>query len=131
MVEQAFENPYGFTPDDFAPDGVLALSPEAQAEGRDFVSHLQQFEPSSRWIAGFAWCYDRSMRENPGSEMIDEGPGIDLAGYRATEIPAGPVEVRDGVPFTFVIPRDKVDFAKRKEIVQVRLASGRLSFALE
>jgi hypothetical protein len=63
--------------------------------------------------------------------LIDEGTGIDLAGYRTSEIPDGAVEVYDGVPVTFIIPRDKIEEAKRKEIVQIRLTSKRLSFALE
>jgi len=131
MSEQAFANPYGFTSEDFAPRGVIALSPEALADAKEFVGHLQRFEPTSRWIAGFAWCYARTMRESPNSELIDEGPGIDLAGYRTSEIPADAVELRDGVPVTFIIPRDKIEAAERKEIVQIRLTSKRFSFALE
>ena len=130
MLEQEFRNPYGFKPDDFAPRGVISLSPEAETSGREFVGKLQQFEPSSNWIAGFAWCYTRSMRKAPGSETIDEGPGIDLAGYRVSDIPAGMIEIRNGIPFAFIIPHDKIDSAKHKEIVQVRLSSGRLSFSL-
>lgn len=131
MSEQAFANPYGFTSEDFAPRGAIALSPEALTDAKEFVGHLQRFEPTSRWIAGFVWCYTRTMRETPISELIDEGPGIDLAGYRTSEIPVDAVELRDGVPVTFIIPRDKIEAAKRKKIVQIRLASNRLSFALE
>ena len=36
-----------------------------------------------------------------------------------------------GVPLAFIIPHDKFENAKRKEIVQTRLASGRLSYQLE
>ncbi len=131
MSEQVFANPYGFTSLDFAPRGEIALSPEALTDAKEFVGHLQRFEPTSRWIAGFVWCYTRTMRETPNSELIDEGPGIDLAGYRTSEIPVDAVELRDGVPVTFIIPRDKIEAAKRKEIVKIRLASKRLSFALE
>jgi len=131
MSEAAFTNPYGFTANDFAPCGLITLSSEALADAREFVNHLQRFEPTSRWIAGFAWCYARTMRESPNSEVIDEGPGIDLAGYRTNEIPADAVELRDGVPVTFIIPRDKVEAARLKEIVQVRLNSKRLSFELK
>ena len=131
MSERAFANPYEFTSEDFAPRGAIALSLEALAAATEFVGHLQRFGPSSQWIAGFVWCYARTMRESPNSESIDEGPGIDLAGYRTSEIPVDAVELRDGVPVTFIIPRDKFEAAKRKEIVQIRLTSKRLSFALE
>ena len=131
MSEQVFPNPYGFTAEDFAPRGAIALSSEALADAKEFVRNLQRFEPSSRWIAGFAWCYARTMRESSNSELIDEGPGIDLAGYRTSEIPDDAVELYEGVPVVFIIPRDKIDAAKRKEIVQTRLTSKRLSFVLE
>ena len=131
MSGQDFVNPYGFTSGDFAPRGAITLSSEALADAKEFVSQLQRFEPTSRWIAGFAWCYARTMRENSNSASIDEGPGIDLAGYRTSEIPPDAVETHDGVPVVFIIPRDKIDEAKRKEIVQTRLLSKRLSFALE
>ena len=123
-------NPYGFNDDDFAPRGSMTLSAEVLDKAREFVFQLERFEPTSTWIAGFAWCYARTMRESPSSELIDEGPGIDLAGYRTTEIPKDAVEIRNGVPITFIIPRDKIKAAKRKEIVQVRLKSKRLSFEL-
>ena len=55
MSEQAFANPYGFTSEDFAPRGAIALSPEALTDAKEFVGHLQRFEPTSRWIAGFVW----------------------------------------------------------------------------
>jgi hypothetical protein len=57
MSEQTFLNPHGFNSEDFAPRGAITLSPEALAAAKEFVVQLQRFEPTSRWIAGFVWCY--------------------------------------------------------------------------
>jgi hypothetical protein len=71
------------------------------------------------------------LKKSPDSPAIDEGPGIDLAGYRVSDIPTDAVDERSGVPLAFIIPHDRFEDAKRKEIVQTRLASGRLSYELE
>jgi hypothetical protein len=130
MINDNSSNPHGFTPDDFAPTGVINLSPEALSDARAFLIHLGQFDGSARWIAGFVWTYARSMRKSGQTEIVDEGPGIDLAGYRFSEIPSYAVESRDGTPVIFIIPQDKIAAATQKEIVEVKLVTGRPSFEL-
>lgn len=130
MINDNSTNPHGFTPIDFAPPGAVKLSAEALSDARDFLVHLGQFDENAKWIAGFVWNYARSMRKAGQTEIVDEGPGIDLAGYRFSEIPSYAVEIRDGTPVIFVIPRDKIATATQKEIVQVKLTTGRPSFEL-
>jgi hypothetical protein len=124
------ENLHGFNPSDFPPKGEITLSAEAQSQARDFVRELTSSVPGANWVAGFIWCFERSIRENKNSDEIDEGPGIDLAGYRAAELPLDKIEIRGKVPVAFIIPIDKVNAAREKKIVEVRTNSGRLSFAL-
>lgn len=131
MSPDTFTNPYGFRPTDFVPPKQIDVSPEALAEARQFLSELQSQDRRNRWIVAFTWCYDRTFKKSPDSPAVDEGSGIDLAGYPASEIPADAVDERSGVPLTFIIPHDKFENANRKEIVQTRLASGRLSYELE
>jgi hypothetical protein len=126
-----FTNPYGFRSTDFVPPKKIDVSPDALAEALQFLSELQSQGQGNKWIVAFTWCYDRNLRRSPDSSAIDEGPGVDLAGYRASEIPADAIDERSGVPLAFIIPHDKFENAKRKEIVQTRLASGRLSYELE
>ncbi len=130
MSTDTSENPYGFNTNDFAPPGQIALSGAAMEEARQFLSELAQYEKEPKWIVAFTWCSKRSFQKSPESQSIDEGPGIDLAGYRSSEIPPDAVEVRDGVPLAFIIPGERLSSAKRKEIVETRLPSGRLSYML-
>jgi hypothetical protein len=131
MSPDTFANPYGFRPTDFVPPKQISVSPEALAEARQFLSELQSQGQENKWIVAFTWGYDRTFKKSPDSPAVDEGPGIDLAGYRVSEIPADAVDERSGIPLAFIIPRDKLENADRKEIVQTRLASGRLSYELE
>jgi hypothetical protein len=130
MIPGAVENPYGFNAHDFVPAGKVILSSEVLKEARQFLLELQKYERAAKWIVAFTWCYNRSIKKTPDSPAIDEGSGIDLAGYRSSEIPSEAVEVRDGVPLAFIIPRDQFSLASKKEIIQTKLASGRLSFQL-
>jgi len=130
MAATTTNNSYPLSRIDFAPRGLISLSDEARAGASEFLLQLGRFDEASRWIVGFVWSSARSMRENKNSEWIDEGPGIDLAGYRSTELPPDAIETRDGVPVAFVIPRSVIDAAKEKKIVQVRVSSGRLSLQL-
>jgi hypothetical protein len=108
---------YGFYPEDYVAKGVIALSPKALAVARQFAADLGKYDPKARWTAD--------------SETIDEGPGIDLAGYRYGEVPMDKVEIVDGVPVIFLIPPEVVAAAKSKTMVETRANSGRASFALE
>ena len=130
MAVHHFENPYGFKTDDFVRPGQITLAPEAFAEARQFLSELEQYEQGTKWIVGFTWSRARTMQRDHDSRSVDEGPGIDVMGYRSTEIPSEAVEVREGVPLTFIIPREQFDRAQKKEIVETRLVSGRLSYEL-
>jgi hypothetical protein len=125
------ENPYNFTPQSFAPRDLIELSREAHLGARDFIRELGRFDSGAQWVAGFLWHSKRSMRANKNSEWIDEGPGIDLAGYRVNELPENTIETRDGLPVAFVIPRDIVDSSAAKRIAQVRVSSGRMSFQIK
>jgi hypothetical protein len=131
MSPDTFTNPYGFRATDFVSPAQIDVSPEALAEARQFLSELQSQGQGNKWIVAFTWCCDRTFQKSPDSPAVDEGPGIDLAGYRVSEIPADAIDERRGVPLAFIIPHDKFENADRKEIVQTRLASGRLSYELE
>jgi hypothetical protein len=130
MAKKDVSNPYGFTLDDFAPMGSIDLSAEAMKQAREFLGDLIAFDSQSEWIPAFAWCYSRTFRRSTQVEAIDEGPGIDLAGYRYSELPPGAVETRNGLKIAFIIPREKVQIASAKRIIETRLSSGRLSFEL-
>ncbi len=130
MTSGAIENPYGFNADDFAVAGQIILSPEVLEEARQFLSGLQKYERATKWIVAFTWCYNRSIKMTPESSVIDEGPGIDLAGYRSSEIPPEAVDIRAGVPIAFIIPHDQLTHASKKEVIRTKLASGRLSYQL-
>ena len=130
MSADTSENPYDLNTNDFAPPGQIALSRAAMEEARQFLSKLAQYEKEAKWIVAFTWCYKRSFQKSPESQSIDEGPGIDLAGYRSSEIPPDAVEVRGGVPLAFIIPSKRLSLATKKEIVETRLPSGRLSYML-
>jgi hypothetical protein len=131
MSPDTLTNPCGFRPTDFVPPKQIDVSPEALAEARQFLSELQSQGQGNKWIVAFTWCYDRNFKREPDSPAIDEGPGIDLVGYRVSEIPADAIDEKSGVPLAFIIPHDKFENADRKEIVQTRLPSGRLSYELE
>ena len=131
MSSDTFTSSYGFRPTDFVPPKQISLSPEALAEVRQFLSELESQAQGTKWIVAFTWCYDRILKKSPDSSAIVEGPGIDLAGYRVSDIPPDAIDERSGVPLAFIIPHDRFKDAKRKEIVQTRLASGRLSYELE
>lgn len=131
MSPDTFTNPYGFRTTDFVPPKQITVSPDALSEARQFLSELNSNHQGTKWIVAFTWCYDRTFMKTPGSPAVNEGPGIDLAGYRLSEIPAEAIDERNGVPLAFIIPHDKFENADRKEIVQTRLASGRLSYELE
>ena len=122
---------YDFPANFYVPKGTITLSPKALAVARQFVGNLREYDPKARWIAGFQWGTARSMRWTADSETIDEGPGIDLAGYRDSEVPPDKVEIVAGVPVIFLIPPDVVAAAKTKTMVETRTNSGRASFALE
>jgi hypothetical protein len=124
-------NHYEFPPELYVAKGVITLSPKALMVARQFVGYLREYDPKARWIADFQWCTARSMSWTADSEMIDEGPGIDLAGFRYGELPTDTVEIVDGVPVIFLIPPDVVVAAKTKTMVETRTNSGRASFALE
>ena len=124
-------NHYEFPPELYVPRGTIALSPKAVDVARQFVIDLGKFDSTAKWIAGFQWCLARTMQWAKDSETFDEGPGIDLGGFRFSEIETGTVETVDGTPIVFLIPPDIVAAAKNKTIVQLRLNSGRASFALE
>jgi hypothetical protein len=97
-------NPHGFKSGDFAPAGEIILSDEARSRAKEFLSDLNRYQPGAWWVVGFIWCSARTMRENKESKEIDEGPGIDLGGYRTWELPSEAIEIRDGVPMAFIIP---------------------------
>jgi hypothetical protein len=121
---------HDFTPEDFAPKGAIKLGNGVIDEARTFLQDLQKFDPHSKWIVAFAWCYERQMRKSGESQYVDEGPGFDLAGYRSTELPDYAAEARDGVPLAFIIRQDILGASRNKEIVNVTLNSGRQSFGL-
>lgn len=124
-------NQYEFPPELFVSKGTISLSPKALAVAKQFVFDLGKFDPKARWIAGFQWCSARSMRWTANSETFDEGPGIDLAGFRYGELPTDTVEIVDGAPVIFLIPPDVVAAGEAKTMVEARTNSGRASFALE
>ena len=130
MAKKDASNPYGFTLDDFAPTGSVDVSVEAMKQAREFLGDLIAFDRQSEWIPAFAWCYSRTIRRSAQIETIDEGPGIDLAGYKMSELPPGTVETRNGLKIAFIIPREKIQSVSAKRIMETKLSSGRLSFEL-
>jgi hypothetical protein len=130
MAKDDVSNPYGFTLDDFAPTGSIDVSFVAMKQAREFLGDLIAFDSQSEWIPAFAWCYTRTCRRSAQAETFDEGPGIDLAGYRMSELPPGSVETRNGLKIAFIIPREQIERASAKQIIETRLSSGRLSFEL-
>jgi hypothetical protein len=130
MTAESFKNPYQFNDDDFAPRGAIQLDPAAIEEARQFLSELGANERDGKWVVAFTWCYGRTFQKSSNSPNVDEGPGIDIAGYRTKELPPGVIEVRNGVPVAFIIPAEQLAAASRKAIVETRLASGRMSYKL-
>ena len=121
---------HDFTPDDFAPRGTVKLANTILDEARAFRLDLEAYNSRANWIVAFTWCYQRLMRKSGEIQYVDEGPGLDFAGYRSTELPDYAVEIRQGVPLAFIIRRDVLNAAQAKEIVKVSLNTGRQSFAL-
>ena len=113
------------------PPKQIDVSPEALAEARQFLSELQSQGQGNKWIVAFTWCYDRNLRRSPDSSAINEGPGIDLAGYRASEIPADAIDERSGVALAFIIPHDKFKNAKRKEPSLTVKANGQVIWNID
>ncbi len=130
MLPSKYEPKHDFTPKDFAPRGTIKLADGVLDRARQFQSELQRYDSNAQWIVAFTWCYKRSMRKKGETEYIDEAPGLDLAGYRSTELPDYAVELRDGVRLAFIIRHDIFEAAKEKKVIEVRLASGRDSFDL-
>ncbi|MBV8472615.1 MAG: hypothetical protein JO107_10110 [Hyphomicrobiales bacterium] len=122
---------YGFYPEDYVAKGAITLSPKALAVAKQFVVDLGKYDPKARWIAAFQWRTARTMRWSADSETFDEGPGIDLSGFRYDQVPPDAVEIIDGVPVIFILPPEVVAAAKTKTIVEAPTNSGRASFALE
>jgi hypothetical protein len=130
MTDSDPNNPYGFNLNDLPPPGAIAVPAEALDRAREFSADLRKSDGDPRWIATFAWAYQRKYRPNPTAEWVDEGPGVDLCGYKSSELPPGVVEVRDGLPVAFIIPRDKVASAIEKKIVETKLVSGVTAYKL-
>ncbi len=130
MLPSNYEPQHDFTPGDFAPTGTIKLADGVLDQARQFQSELQSYDPNAEWIVAFTWCYKRSMRKKGESEYINEAPGLDLAGYRSTELPDYAVELREGVRLAFIIRHDILAAAKEKKVIEVRLVSGRDSFDL-
>jgi hypothetical protein len=124
------EQIHDFTPSDFAPKGSVKLADSVLDEARAFQRDLQNYDPAAKWIVAFTWCYQRLMRKSGESQYVDEGPGLDLAGYRSTELPDYAVEIQDSVPLAFIIRPDILAASQAKQIVKVTLSSGRQSFGL-
>ena len=70
------------------------------------------------------------MCKTPGGKTFDEGPGIDLAGFRNFETPTDTVVNIAGVPIVFILPPEIVAASKAKLIVPTVTNSDRASFAL-
>lgn len=123
-------NEYEIPPGYFVTPGIVSLSADAVIAAKAFFDSLHKYEPKTRWIAGFDWCVARSMQRSKDSETIDEGPGIDLGGYRYGELQTDTVQIIGGVPIVIILPPEVVANAVAKTIVPVRLESGRESFTL-
>jgi hypothetical protein len=130
MTSKQPQQLHDFTPNDFAPKGAVRLGNSVLDEARAFQRDLQSYDPDANWIVAFTWCYQRQMRKSGESQYVDEGPGLDLAGYRSTELPDYAVEIRGDMSVAFIIRRDILATSQAKEIVKVTLSSGRQSFAL-
>jgi hypothetical protein len=130
MITPESSDNKGFNALAFAPNGVLSVTDEALAQARSFWVELQNYDTGAKWVVAFTWASERKYRRSAQSEWIDEGPGIDLCGYKAAELPDGVTESRDGVPVAFIIPRDKIAAASQKKIVEVKSNSGAPSFTL-
>jgi hypothetical protein len=130
MITPVSNDNKGFNALAFAPNGAVSVTDEAMTQARSFWADLQKYETQTKWVVAFTWASERKYRPSAQSEWLDEGPGIDLCAYKATELPDGAVESRDGVPVAFIIPRDKIAAASEKKIVEVKSVSGAPSFRL-
>jgi len=123
-------NTYNFPPNAYVAKATITLSALALAAARDCARTQAALEPHSNWIVGFRWFVTRSTRRTKTREEFDEGPGIDVHGFRDSEINTATVENYDGVPVVYIISADIVAKAEEKRIIEVKLNSGRRSFAL-
>ncbi|MGD1038070.1 MAG: hypothetical protein ABR878_13015 [Roseiarcus sp.] len=130
MITPASNDDKGFNALAFAPNGAVSVTDEAMAQARSFWADLQKYDTGTKWVVAFTWASERKYRRSAQSEWLDEGPGIDLCGYKAAELPDGVTESRDGVPVVFIIPRDKIAAASEKKIVEAKSISGAPSFKL-
>jgi hypothetical protein len=117
-------NTLGFSPDDFAPRGEIALSPDALDQARTFLANMEKYDPTSKWIIGFSWADERKLRPDSHSDWVDIGPGVDLCAYKPSELPDGVAENRDGLEVAFIVPRDKIQAAVEKKIISVKSVRG-------
>ena len=118
------DNTLGFSHDDFAPRGEIALSPDALDQARKFRANMEKYDPTSKWIVGFSWADDRKLRPDLHSDWVDIGPGVDLCGYKPSDLPNDVVEIRDGLEVVFLIPRDIIHAANEKKIISVKSIRG-------
>jgi hypothetical protein len=123
-------NKFDYPLDWYVARGVVRLSSEATQQAKEFSKELSSYEDKSKWIVGFLWALDRSLRAKADGPTFDEGPGIDLAGFRDTEILTNTVENVAGVRIVFILPPEVVAAAKAKLIVPSVTNSGRASFLL-
>jgi hypothetical protein len=114
----------GFRPEDFPARGTISVSKEALALVSSFLHHLRTVDAEARWIVTFAWGTDRKYRENSTSDWVGMEPGLDLCGYRISELPPNVVETRDGIEMAFIIPAEEIDSATEKQIVTVESIRG-------
>jgi hypothetical protein len=114
----------GFRPEDFPARGTISVSKEALTLAVDFLGHLRTVDSEVRWIATFSWGTERKYRKSSKDDWIDMGPGIDSCGYRISELPAGVVEVRDGIEVAFIIPAQAIDSVSEKRIIVVENLRG-------
>lgn len=117
-------NTLGFSPEDFAPRGEIALSPEALDQARIFLANMERYDPTSKWIVGFSWADERKLRPDSHSDWVDIGPGVDLCGYKSSELPNDVIEIRNGLDVVFIIPRDRIQAAVEKKIISVKSIRG-------
>ncbi|MFI5012949.1 MAG: hypothetical protein ACHQAY_11445 [Hyphomicrobiales bacterium] len=84
----------------------IFVSPEAWAFASEFSKEFQNPSSSAAGVVAFVWCEGRKWRSDRNAEWKNQGAGLELGMYKASQIPDEAVHVRDGAKYAFLIPSE-------------------------